>query len=34
VSGSQQLQVRVGCTTTSGSFYSSGDQLQITYGQP
>jgi subtilisin len=28
------LHVRVGCTTTSGTFYSSGNELQIAYDAP
>jgi subtilisin len=34
VSSAGQLRVRVGCTTTAGTFYSSGNQLRIGYDSP
>ena len=33
-SGDGEVRVRVRCRTSSGSFFTSGDLLQITYGRP
>lgn len=33
-SGDGELRVRVRCTLTSGSFFSSGDLMKIVYDKP